>query len=281
MRQKRTLYTLLSILLILLMMSGCNPPVDPGAPTALTDEAKASLRVFASTETVDGLDGYWYRHTEDAYEYPFTADTHPEEWKEADSLYRHEAQNLPADVLASISTSGLVETCFNNSFFIDFSVASGGNYHLSSMDTFESFNSGTELLARPDAAAALIDYYQSIHVEKLYQIASGALRLRYIEYVIADDRFIQAMSAEQRADLLHAVMANVQSRDRLTTLEINFMSSALLAGKLLMADSDAFRTYLAAEDQVKAYLTSGEMSPDPMGYGYRGLIDRLIPFIAY
>ncbi len=277
MRQIKAVATLLAITLILLILPGCTSHLNPGTSAAPTATPTVSSRVFAANAAVDGLDGYWSQHIDDAYEYPFTAETHPDEWKKADSLYRREAQNLPQDVLRTISTLGLVETCFNNSFFIDFLM--GANVYAGSIQSFESFNSGRELLSRPDAATALIDYYKSINVEMLYDTTPGALRLRYIEYVISDDRLIAAMSTEQRVALLHAVMASVQNRDRMTTLELNFMSSALLVGKLLLVDSDAFRADFAGEEQIAAYLASGEMLPEPMDYPYRELLNRFVAYI--
>lgn len=285
----------LALIILAIATTGCYPYFRSNAPANSTSALRNSVSSAVSSKSiskstltdnkyvtnfiVDGSDGYWYKYSSDAYEYSLTPENQPAAWDAADPKQRRDAQNLPENILQSISTYGLVETCFNNSCFIDFLVL-GSNYFEGAVRTFENFNSGQELLRRPDASAALLDYYKSINVMQLYTSGTaGEFKLRYIEYVISDNRFVQNMTSRQRRELIIATMANVYARDMLTANEINFMSSALLIGRLLQEDAAQFG-FINDDLKVDQYLSIGDIGSETMSYKYRELIYNYEKYIS-
>ena len=199
MKSNRLWLVCITLILSIISTVGCNSPVAAGETTA---------RIPSST--VDGKDGIWYMPSADAYEFPFTPGKEPEQWKAVDSKVRHDRQNLPEDILKTISTAGLAESCMNNEFFLDFSFFSPF-YYEGAIGLFEYLNSGRELYTREDAATELIRLYKSININALFSsVRSGMFKLDYLEFIISSEKFIQQMTRAQRIDLMSRESAATQ-----------------------------------------------------------------------
>ena len=78
---------------------------------------------------------------------------------------RLKAANIPQDIIETMSTEDLIETCFNYPFKLDFYAYNSYEEGLAAM--IENFNGFQELLRREDGASLLLERYISINPSKI------------------------------------------------------------------------------------------------------------------
>lgn len=160
-----------------------------------------------SVSTVDGTKG-WYMAADDAYVYPVSPWTTPEKWKTYIShVDMMKALLIPEDVLKSMSTAGLVETCINYPMYGDY-IAFDSYYSRIEM-TERNFNGLQELYRRKDAAKEFVRFYQSINVAALHTLHRfPSYQLSFIEFIMANKNIVNKMTSEERVALMKAVIQN-------------------------------------------------------------------------
>lgn len=108
---------------------------------------------------------------------------------------KNEYWNIPEEVLSSITTNGLIRSCYNvpNARFIEMSNGYQPGYELMKIKCrgFE------ELETRAEAPEKLIEYYDTISIPETIDYA-----LFCIEILIAQDSILTKLSDEQKIKLL-------------------------------------------------------------------------------
>ena len=150
-----------------------------------------------------------YTPATDIYEFPITPDKTPDEWKNlGDYSARLAVLQIPEDVLATISTKGLFETCLNYPFIINMLMF---NNYQDAFDSLCSFNGLQELMKRPDAGSIILSYYKSIdfnNLDKYSEIPSCFIT--YIEMMLAQDSVLSGMEPSERKELLNLALKKHQ-----------------------------------------------------------------------
>jgi hypothetical protein len=177
----------------------------------------------------------------DVYHFPVQPGT--EEWRQLTSRTKMlAAVQVPQDMLDNMSTAGLVETVLNYPLYGDLFA-----YHFSQTGieaVQRDFNGLSTLLTRPDAGGLLLERYQTIDLndvqEKLTLIEQGefAVRMKYLEIILAQPEILAQLSAEERTLLLQETM--VKRDEKLALLAyygyMGLEPTALLAGRILQLE---------------------------------------------
>ncbi|WP_027621678.1 hypothetical protein [Acetivibrio clariflavus] len=181
----------------------------------------------------------------DVYEFPITADKTPDEWKELEDYSEKLAVlQIPEDVLATISTKGLFETCLNYPFIINMLMF---NYYQDAFDSLCSFNGLQELLKRPDAGSIILSYYKSIDFNNLEKYSNfPSCFITYIEMMLAQDSILSGMEPSERKELLDlALKKHKKNASSLTDIWI---------GRILKIESKEFQEYLKQNPKDKEFI---------------------------
>ena len=115
----------------------------------------------------------------DAYEFPITPEKTPEEWGKLRSIKKKlEVCQVPEEILETMSTEGLIETCLSYPLF------SNMMYQNSLQDGFcqlvDGFNGLRELLSREDGAPLLLQKYLKLSLDNVKNVDEfGSIRLIY------------------------------------------------------------------------------------------------------
>lgn len=170
----------------------------------------------------------------DTYKYPIVPGT--DEWIEHEN--RREACQLPEDVLAAISTEGLLESLLNHPYFTDFILYDSkqlGFEHL----MYWSPGFGV-LLDRPDFYSVIFDRYtrMDLDCEVFYPpMYTDVLTYAFpsIEIFLAQDQVIDKLDSTQVHHLFETVREyNILKVDKRPHFFMGKMESYALMGKLLM-----------------------------------------------
>lgn len=186
---------------------------------------------FFSVSVVQGAD--------DSYRFPVRGGM--EEWKAFTShVQMLEACMVPPDVLAAMSTEGLIKTCMDYPLKNDL-----GNYN-DFQKGFEcvasGFNGLQELLKRKDVGTKLIAYYSAMKPEAFDRSLSladkgfYAFDIMYVEMMLAQSQVLDNLAVQEQKELL--AMCLEKSEIRTDYLDVYDDSRfhigwALLVGKLL------------------------------------------------
>jgi hypothetical protein len=225
----------------------------------------------------DGIDR-WYMGANDAYIYPVSPIETPEIWKTfTDHVQMMNALQIPNDVLLSMSTAGLVETCVNYPLYRDY--IRYDSYYSGIKMIERNFNGLRELYQRDDAASELVKFYQSINIDSLYTLSRfPQYQLSFIEFVIANDNIVKQMSKEERLSIMNSVLGNTYKRDSAERYSMEDVSKALLLSRVLTMESTAFQESISNDNNIKEFIQTGNMlvGDQPMiGKTARTFIDSM------
>lgn len=193
--------------------------------------AVCAIFLFTITVTVQSAD--------DSYHFPVRGGT--EEWKAFTShIQMLEACMVPEDVLAAMSTEGLIKTCMDYPLKNDL-----GNYN-DFQNGFEGvvrgFNGLQELLKRKDAGTKLIAFYREMKPEafdKALSIADKgfyAFDIMYVEMMLAQSQVLDNLTVQEQKELLTLCLEKSEVRTDYQNVydDSRFhIGWALLVGKLL------------------------------------------------
>jgi hypothetical protein len=164
----------------------------------------ASYTISAQTTEQANPDGI-----SDAYKFPLRPGM--PEWKELKSHAEMlEACQIPDQLLANMSTEGLVRTCLTYPMAYDFlafhSVARGINSVIS------RFNGLQELLRRPDAAVALLSAYKKMDpatTPDCGRVDKRPCRFQfmYVEMLLSQEPILSSLTKDEKRSLLEVCRA--------------------------------------------------------------------------
>ena len=220
--------------------------------------------VALGTMTVGALamnNRLWFQTEEvtDAYVFPVTPEKAPEKWREFQThAEMTEACQVPEEVLKAMSTKGLVETCLNYPLFGDFMAFSTPVQGASTVCS--RFNGFQELSSRPDAGFELKAIYEKISLKEVVSSDEfSAMRLRFLEYVLAQDGYLDKLDAESRDVLLEKCKAIILEKYNDYRDVFRVDSTLYLAAKVLSKDNKAFIDLSAENEAIELFLKTGEL----------------------
>ena len=201
----------------------------------------------------------WYDPVPDAYVPPVDPIRTPDEWKKIGThAGMIAAVSIPEDVLATISTAGLAETCMNYPLMMDrmaYTYAYEGIKYIE-----QDYGDLQELYERPDAGPVMARLYASIdpaHMEKL-DVWLARYRLAWTEFILANGIRIKQLSQQEQLDLLRLVLdrrAYMLSLPEQSTPACH--AKDLLIGRLAFFGLPAFREAVEGQEGAVSYIENG------------------------
>ena len=231
--------TLVSLLLFLLFgFWGCRQELPKGketTETALSDLVNTPKSGVVRTRS----------EVTDKYEFPDISGMN--EWTRPGIIKdRIDALQIPENVLASISTEGLLETCLEFPYLVD--ILHFSDFQQSFNVVVSNFNGFRELLRRPDLVDALLDKYYGIteDVKGVYLLESverGGFSFRNFvtEFILAQDAVFEKLNEEQEIELFLLSLENKKIKNDYSDVfgYWHSISRALLYAKKIMHDNAA------------------------------------------
>jgi len=190
----------------------------------------------------------------DAYILPIAVGS--QEWKDMDSLQdRRAACSIPGDVLKTISTRGLLQTCIDNPYAWE---VFAFNLPLEALEQqILEYNGLKELMARKDVGLEMIKAYRHLSAAKLDEnwplAKKGGYSIlnMYMELLITRDEVISSLSESQLTSLLEFALGNLNDKAKLSeTYGLgSLISNSFLMAKILRALQ--FEPFLKAAETNK------------------------------
>jgi len=205
-------------------------------------------------EPDDGCQAFEYS---DTYQYPLIPGT--DEWKSYEGN-RKEACIIPEDVLATISTEGLLESLLNKPFiwtdYVAYDYRQDGFVHL--MELFPGIG---EFLSRPDVFSVIYDRYQKMDLdcEAYYPpLYSDVLLFGFpcIEIYMVQDEFLENLDSIE-INLLFEIIRdiNLLKIDKRPVFYLEALESTALMGKILLkANYAPFVDFYNANEDISWFI---------------------------
>ena len=200
----------------------------------------------------------------DAYNFPIKPGTAA--WA---ALQTHDdmlrATQLPARVLASMSTEGLVETVLNYPLYGDMLAYSNLQYGFNTVAS--RFNGMTALLQRPDAGAVLLARYQAMDPTAIAPNATLLQQGQYdaqftaIEMLLAQDSIRKSLSAEQQTALVNETLKKLDAKQQRAEVygQMGRERTVLVLGRILR---DQTASFAQADAVLQEFLNTGTFAPE-------------------
>ncbi|MBR5714789.1 MAG: hypothetical protein IKX58_08450 [Clostridia bacterium] len=194
----------------------------------------------------------------DAYVFPEYTGSKPLYWEDDVAFYQ-----IPDDVLKTMSTDGLIETCLSYPLFAEKMIASNESMYSGFLDTCEQFNGLAELLKREDSPQKLVEIYTQGNLGNIIPSDSHSiLRTRYLEYTIAQDEILFRLSESERASLCKACIDRFESARKDNKDATALDSTLLIASKILAADNDDFKELVKECPGIDAFNHNGMLDAE-------------------
>jgi hypothetical protein len=214
-----------------------------------------------ATITVTALDaspGLWFQASENTDKYVF-----PQYTGEAPLTYLQiiDYLQIPEDELVAMSTDGLIETCLDYPIYSMGMISSNESVYSGFQKTKKAFNGLQELLNRSDTGNKLVNLYQGIDLTDVVTTSSSFIfRLRYIEYIIAENEVLTSMNPETRGLLQNMckemIIAKFSDYPEIFSID----STLLIALRIEYIDNSSFAEYAETHESVKQFLEFGTLA---------------------
>ncbi|MDR1736121.1 MAG: hypothetical protein LBR85_04525 [Oscillospiraceae bacterium] len=201
-------------------------------------------------------DGLWFQSEEktDAYQFPVYEGESGRPYAEiVNSL------QIPEDKLRAMSTEGLVETCMNYPLFALGIYTSNESMYAGFMKTRKEFNGLEALFKREDAQKILVGKFLKVNLKEL---ANGAddfsiLRLRYLEYILAQDEILKSLTPEERQILTDTCQKMIAEKVEKYKDVFSIDSTLLIAARIQVLDNPEFAEYAQSNKKIKYFIERG------------------------
>ena len=157
----------------------------------------------------------------------------------------YDVTQLPESVLQSITSRGLVETCYNYPLLIN--MIAWPTLQRGVEAIIGIFNGFQDLAQRPDGAKALLARYREIDVS-----CTGGLQLgpelgaytlynSLFESVLAQDIYLSKLSLQERHELLGLAIGNYAKKKKLgeTYVIFDLKSTSILMARIMILEKDS------------------------------------------
>lgn len=221
------------------------------------------VSILCTISVAAKIDDMWFQENEnaDVYIFPITPLENPDEWKVLESYEEMvEITQVPDEVLAKISTKGLIETCFNYPLFSNIFAYNSYNQGLDTLNA--QFNGFQELYTRKDRAKELILFYRNIDYKSVVNSTDPyyIMRLRFIDYYIAQDEILSILSKEERDELLDITVNTLSSKSEGYSDIFSGDSTLYLAASIMIIDDKDLETTIYADDENSLFFEQGKIS---------------------
>lgn len=207
---------------------------------------------------------------------PFSFDsvTDPAVWKTFQSLEEMQAAcQVPEEALKEMSTEQLVRVCMDYPLYINYLAY---NNEMDGINAVMSgFNGFAELKSRPDAAEALLSYYEKMNVEEIADKAVttrstpgkdlSVLHVGYLELILSSG-LVPALYEQENLARLEEIR-NMQFESKLRRPEVYSMHTvkkSLLLGARIKLQSTAIST--AEKEELTRFVQMGGDAETPETY---------------
>ncbi|MBQ4428513.1 MAG: hypothetical protein II871_01935 [Clostridia bacterium] len=217
--------------------------------------AAASILVIAFAVAVVSGRNTWYKKdtVTDAYRFPTHKSLEGKTYEQTIECYQ-----IPEDVLKTMSTEGLIESCLDYPLFWTGMVFSNESAYAGFMQTRNEFNGLQELFRRKDAADKLVRAYIDATPEKVKKgDDSPTLRMRYFQYILAQEEVLEGLSSDGRRLLLDECVKKLEQYSK--GYRDSFASDPVLmvAARICQRDSEAFRELMLEETWIEELVSNG------------------------
>ena len=147
----------------------------------------------------------------DGYIFPITPQDTPEEWRKLKSHQEMvDITQIPEDILETMSTRGLIETCLRYPMLGNMFAYSSYPQGLDVLH--RQFNGLRELRGRADAADELLAYYISIDYEELVHSDDPffTLKIMFLDFYMSQDHILLNLDKDERAQLLDVCRETIE-----------------------------------------------------------------------
>lgn len=204
----------------------------------------------------------------DAYTFPIVPGT--EQWKQLKTgAAMVESTQIPAAVLARMSTAGLAETCLKYPLLLN--ILAHDNVQSGFEAVTANFNGLQELLKRPDAGKALLQIYREMDPnlvdaqESEKKKGDYTFAFFYIEVLLAQPAILANLAPAERKVLVQEGFTKFKAKDAHLNTFSGFgeQSCALLMGRVL--EKEGFSPVYQRgkqQDAMPIFLTTGQVT-DP------------------
>ena len=205
----------------------------------------------------------WYKQKEetDAYAFPEYDGEEAVDWMSTVDFYQ-----IPEDVLKVMSTDGLIEACLDYPLYSAGMIFSNESVYAGFLRTRSEFNGLQELFKRKDAPDKLVRLYREVSPDKAYRSDdSASLRMRYLQYIIAQDEVLNGLSTEGRKQLLDECMNKVEQYYTSHRDVFALDPALMIAARICKRDCEAFRGLMVDEPWMESFAATGIMVPNDSG----------------
>ena len=204
----------------------------------------------------------------DAYIFPLRPGM--PEWKELKSHAEMLAAcQIPEELLAKMSTEGLVRTCLNYPMAYD--AFAYDSFQTGLKSVIASFNGLQELITRPNVGSVLLRAYKDMDPLNLPDCGYTArnvcrFQFMYIELLLAEDAVIAGMGANDRRALLEeSYRKYVSKRSDSTYALIELGPSAFLMSTILLTDGfEPYRAMSEENEELRTFIEGGLLRSGPV-----------------
>jgi hypothetical protein len=203
----------------------------------------------------------------DAYDFPVRPGT-PAWATFTTSTAQVAALQVPNSTLQSMSTPGLIATCLDYPLLSD--IIASRYLQRSIRVILANFNGYDELRQRPEAAALLLNRYQSMRATCLpEQTQQGAysFTFSYVEIILAQDEYLAQLSAGERRSLLREALTKYDEKMPLVDNVYGYYglkTVAFVMARVMQAEQ--FRPFMSAvgtDTDLQYFTTEAEFRDKP------------------
>ena len=195
------------------------------------------------------------------YDFPVKPGTEKwESFKSVEDMYA--ACQVPADVLSSLSTAALIQTCAR--YPVSTIMLVNSTPQMSFDQWKQHFNGLAELLKRKDAPSQLLDFYKTVDVKGYRQLRTEVEKGGYtflllmIDAIIVQEEIVGRMDAAQKKQLLSLTLSNYNAiaTDDLYGF-VNHTSTGRIIVKLAAALGDNATRSMTSSASMQNFVATG------------------------
>jgi len=188
------------------------------------------------------------------FDFPIKPGT--KEWAKLNTYEeRIEAYNIPNNLLQSMNTEDLVQTCLN---YPEFRLIMTRNSLQQGYDYLKSiFNGFVELEKRKDAGTELLKAYNKLNPSDIMKFDTPvkrggfAFQFTYIEIILSQKAVLLNLSKEEKVELVRKSVSDYEIKEKMPDNYSTFglITPALVLGRLL--DTDNFQEFSTKKTKDK------------------------------
>ena len=211
----------------------------------------------ATVQALDEPEAWYLADVGEEYEFPITPESNPKDWAKSTTAELIDQLQIPKQVLAEMSTSELVGAVLAYPYFSDYLAFNTPQEGFNVIR--QRFGALDELLAREDAASALLDVYQKADLHEVLATDDlPTLRLDFLEMMLAQPEILADSEQTVREDIVEAVVDKWEEKELMFDGAVfGDNTSALITARALVLDDPEFEDIVAEDPSLGKFLDNG------------------------